>query len=401
MTIRLLIVSTLDSQEPFGAFTRPFYLGMHLASQFEICQLGINCSAVDYAPSRSIGSRSLKSYIQAIQKALAEFQPDVVYAQETLPGIAAWLTFKLKKPQNCRLAFDFHTLSAFEYGTRLTSAPNRFNQLRQLIKTYIAQGTLINAQKPIIAASQSIIELIPRWYKTSPRQIYCVSNGVADDLLNISPANLVDPYQKLRENNKIALGVDDNSTTQRTKIVVVIAPKTFSFPTNDMSVAMTLKVARYLESRQHNIHLVVIGRDGDGFNEPLPSNISFTGFLPERSDFLAHLVYADLGLLPFSQEAVAGGARNKALDYLACKTLVVSTPEGLRGLEEFRGRQHLLVSGYSIEAVANTIVDACSDQENYQPLIEAAYQLVQQKYSWSAKAAEVAKILQNYHNGRV
>ena len=377
MAIRLLIVSTLDSNEPFGAFTRPFYLGMYLSEHFEVCQLGLNCSAVDYAQSVSINNRSLRAYINAIQKCIAEFNPDIVYAQETLPGLAAWLVFILKKPEKCRLVFDFHTLSAFEYWTRLTSAPNRFNQFTQLLKTYIAQGTLINANKPIIAASRSIIDLIPQWYKTLPRQIYCVSNGVADDLLNISPSEQIDPYQQLRS----------------TKIVAVIAPKTFSFPTNDMSVSMTLQVAEYLESRQQDIHLVVIGRDKDELDRSLPSNITFTGFLPKRSDFLAHLVHADVGLLPFSKEAVAGGARNKALDYLACQKLVVSTPEGLRGLEEFRDRQHLLVSGYSIEEVANTVIDACTNLEKYQPLVEAAYKLIQDKYSWRAMAGKVAGIL--------
>lgn len=377
MTNRLLIVSTLDSQEPFGAFTRPFYLGMYLARQFEVCQLGIDCSAVDYAQSISIGSRSLKSYIQAIQKALVEFKPDIVYAQETLPGIATWLTFILKKPQQYRLVFDFHTLSAFEYWTRLTSATDRLNQLSQLIKTYIAQGVLINSGKPIIAASQGIINLIPQWYKTLPDNIYCVSNGVADDLLNITSSDFVDPYQKIRP----------------AKIVAVIAPKTFSFPTNDMSVALTLQVAQYLEAHQQNIHIVVIGRDKDNLKQSIPANVTFTGFLPKRSDFLAHLVHADVGLLPFSQEAVAGGARNKALDYLACQKLVVSTPEGLRGLEEFHDRKHLLISGYSVEEVANTIIDACTNLENYQSIAQMAYQLIQEKYSWSAMAEKVAKIL--------
>ena len=377
MTIRLLIVSTLDSKEPFGAFTRPFYLGMYLARQFEVCQLGIDCSAVDYGESISIGSRSLKSYIKAIQQAIEQFKPDIVYAQETLPGIAAWLTFILKKPKQCRLLFDFHTLSAFEYWTRLTSATDRLNQLSQLIKTYIAQGVLVNSGKPIVAASQGIIDLIPQWYKTLPSQIYCVSNGVADDLLNISPSSQADPYKQIRP----------------AKIVTVIAPKTFSFPTNDMSVSMTLQIAEYLESQQQNIHLVVIGRDGEGINRSLPSNITFTGFLPKRSDFLAHLIHADVGLLPFSREAVAGGARNKALDYLACKKLVVSTPEGLRGLDRFCDRQHLLVSGYSVEEVAKTLIDACTNLEDYQPIAEAAYQLIQDKYSWSAMAEKVAAIL--------
>ena len=378
MTKRLLIVSTLDSNEPFGAFTRPFYLGMYLSEHFQVCQLGLDCSAVDYAESVSLKKRSLTGYIRAIEKCIAEFDPDLVYAQETLPGLAAWIVFIFKKQKKCRLVFDFHTLSAFEYATRLNSADNRFNEFKQLIKTYIAQGVLINASKPIIAASQSIIDSIAKWYKKTPQQIYCVSNGVANDLLNVSNLSEADPYKQIRP----------------AKIVIAIAPKTFSFPTNDMSVSLTLQIARYIESCQQNIHLVVIGRDAEN-TEPtiMPSNITFTGYLPERQDFLAHLVHADVGLLPFSKEAVAGGARNKALDCLACRNLVVSTPEGLRGLEEFRDRQHLLVSGYSVEEIGDTVIDACQNLASYQPLIKAAYKLIQKKYSWQAMAEKVADIL--------
>jgi glycosyltransferase involved in cell wall biosynthesis len=377
LTKRLLIVSTLDSNEPFGAFTRPFYLGMYLSKHFKVLQLGLDCSAVDYTESISINKRSLSGYIKALEKCISDFKPELVYAQETLPGLAALIVFTWKKPKNCRLVFDFHTLSAFEYGTRLTSASNRFNQFTQLIKTYIAQGVLINANKPVIAASQSIIDLLPKWYKKLPRQIYCVSNGVANDLLNVTSLPQEDPFKQLRP----------------AKIVVVIAPKTFSFPTNDMSVSLTLEVARYLESGKQDIHLVVIGRDSEGFDTTLPSNITFTGYLPKRSDFLAHLLHADIGLLPFSKEAVAGGARNKALDCLACRNLVVSTPEGLRGLEEFGDRQHLLISGYSVEEISNTIIDACLNLENYQPLVEKAHKLIQEKYSWNAMADKVADIL--------
>lgn len=375
MTIRLLIVSTLDSQEPFGAFTRPFYLGMYL-SRFEVCQLGIDCSAVDYSQSISIGSRGLKTYIKALQKAIADFKPDVVYAQETLPATAALIVFA-RKPQQSRLIFDFHTLSAFEYWTRLSTAKDKSTELKQFIKTYLAQGTLIFSGKPIIAASQSIVEMIPQWYKKQPKNIISVGNGVSEDLLNLNSLELANPHTHL----------------QPAKIVTVIAPKTFSFPTNDMSVEMTIEIARCLESQTKDIHFVVIGRDAEE-DIPLPSNITFTGFLPQRSDFLAHLKYTDIGLLPFPEKAVAGGARNKALDYLACQTLVISTPEGLRGLEAFKDGEHLLVTSYSIEDIAQTISDACSNLDRDRYLIDNSYRLIANEYSWLAMAGKVASFIE-------
>ncbi|MGB7414302.1 MAG: glycosyltransferase family 4 protein [Thermosynechococcaceae cyanobacterium] len=373
--MRLLIISTLDSKEPFGAFTRPFYLGLYLAQHFEVCQLGLDCSAVDYATSVSINSRGLSAYIKSIRQCITEFQPDVIYAQETLPGIATLLTCNLGLRKQPALVFDFHTLSAFEYWSRLASSSHKFREIKQLVKTYLAQGLLALSGKPIIAAGTPVVQGIKDWYRVSHPRIHCVGNGVADDLLTFSGTQ--DPYEKLRP----------------AKVAVVVAPKTFQFPTNDMSVAMTLSVAKQLEAHHPRLHFVVIGRDAEDIKEPLPSNVSCTGFLPSRSDFLAHLHFADVGLLPFSKEAVAGGARNKALDYLACKQLVISTPEGMRGLDAFHDQQHLLVSNDSAQDMARILLEAYQQIEHYRPLITASSQLIEKEYSWSAMAEKVAVVL--------
>ncbi|QKQ74647.1 glycosyltransferase [Nostoc sp. TCL240-02] len=374
---RLLIVSTLDSSQPFGAFTRPFYLGQYLTKDFDVFQLGLDCSSVKYAPSISIGSRSLKSYIQTIEKCIDEFCPDIVYAQETLPGLAALISLRLRKRRNSSLVLDFHTFSAYEYWMRLFSVANPFKEFVQCIKTYIAQGILIFSGRPIIAAGDSIPKLISQWYGKTPDQIYSIGNGVTEDLLNDESFLSKDPYQAFRP----------------AKIVLLIAPKTFQFPSNDMSVSMTIQIAKHIENHQEKIHFVVIGRDNSDISEPIPSNISFLGFLPKREDFVKHVKYADIALLPFSKQAVAGGARNKALDYFASRKLVVSTPEGLRGLKEFRHLEHLLVTGYSTEEVANTLLDAASNLDKYQSIVDTAYTLITEKYSWNARAQNIAQIL--------
>ncbi|TFI54039.1 glycosyltransferase [Mastigocladus laminosus UU774] len=378
MSKRLLIVSTLDSTQPFGAFTRPFYLGQYLIKYFEICQVGLDCSAVNYAPSVSIGSRNIFSYIKTIKKCIEEFRPDIVYAQETLPGIASLIALTTTKQKNCSLVFDFHTFSAYEYWSRLSSVVNPYKEFLQLIKTYIAQGVLIFSGNPIIAAGESTPELIRQWYGNKPNNIYCIGNGVAEDLLNELFSNATDPYQEMRP----------------AKIVVVVAPKTFQFPSNDMSVSMAIEIAKQVESHEQKVHFVVIGRDESDVDQPLPANITFVGFLRERKDFVKYIKYADIGLLPFPKQAVAGGARNKALDYFASKKLVVSTPEGLRGLEEFHHQKHLIVTGYSALEVADAILDAASNIDKYQPLIETSYNLIKEKYSWLARAKTVAEVLE-------
>jgi glycosyltransferase involved in cell wall biosynthesis len=362
----------MDSKQPFGAFTRPFYLGMYLAKWFEVCQVGVDCSAVHYCDAISIADRGLRSYIKTLKTAIAQFQPDVIYAQETLPGIAALIA-----AGNRQVVFDFHTLSAFEYWSRISTASNRLRELKQFIKTYIAQGCLIAANKLIIAASRDTIEMVPKWYRYKPAMQF-VGNGVPEDLIHAPISALRDPYQALRPK----------------QIVVTVAPKAvgYEFPSNDMSVEMTIEIAECLQDKP--VHFVVIGRDRASVQRSVPSNVTFTGFLPSREEFVAHVAQADIGLLPFPKEAVAGGARNKALDYLACKTLVVSTPEGLRGLDEFQHQKHLLMTGYDSSEVAKVILEACANRDRYTPLVDASHRFVQSHYSWAAMAERVGALLE-------
>jgi glycosyltransferase involved in cell wall biosynthesis len=75
-----------------------------------------------------------------------------------------------------------------------------------------------------------------------------------------------------------------------------------------------------------NVH--VVGAEAFGSDSPL----IFHGVVPDLRPWLEN---ADACLLPYTSEyPLAGGARNKLLEYLAVGRRVVSTREGLRGLEE-------------------------------------------------------------------
>jgi glycosyltransferase involved in cell wall biosynthesis len=118
--------------------------------------------------------------------------------------------------------------------------------------------------------------------------------------------------------------------------------------------------------------------------------------LPSRLDFITHLKHADIGLLPFPKLAVAGGARNKSLDFLACHKLVVSTPEGMRGLDAFHDGEHLLIPGDSADSIAATLLEACQNIEKYRALTEVSAELVKREYSWAAMAQKVTDIINSY-----
>src|SRR3954468_11254501 len=87
---RVLIVSNLDSANPFGQFTRPFYLGEGLAEAgMAVGQLGVDATRVTYGPAWSTGTQSMSLLRRALRQAVAEFEPDVLYAHQNLPAVVA------------------------------------------------------------------------------------------------------------------------------------------------------------------------------------------------------------------------------------------------------------------------------------------------------------------------
>lgn len=66
--------------------------------------VGIDCQAVDYAPSWSTSRRSLRSLARAAAFAAARFRPDVVYGHEMRGAVASILGVR-----GVPLVADFHS----------------------------------------------------------------------------------------------------------------------------------------------------------------------------------------------------------------------------------------------------------------------------------------------------
>ena len=89
--MRILIVSNMNASQPYGAWTRPYYLGEALSNYTEVVRLGFDTSDVTYAPAQSIRSKDIPAYLHAIRSAALDFKPDVIYCHETFPAMAAHL----------------------------------------------------------------------------------------------------------------------------------------------------------------------------------------------------------------------------------------------------------------------------------------------------------------------
>jgi len=358
----------MDATHPYGAWTRPYYLGRALAQTNDVFQVGFDCSDVTYGPSISVHTKTIPAYIRAIRQAKAEFEPDIVYAHETFPGVAAWLSSKLKPDSDdSHLVLDFHAASAHEYKTMFNHYDSRIRALLLFTKSYWPQRFIAVRGGPIITASQELKSLVSDWYHVSEKWIHVVPNG--------APLEFLD--QEMYPSSPYPEGI---------RTALAVAPN--NMMANVLSVRFILQVAEALVhlSTDSRLKLVVAGGGWQKDQIENYPNIVYLGFV---DDLLPYIDHADVCLLPFPRVAVCGGARNKALDYFARGKLVLSTVEGLRGLSCFKHSEQVLISSDDPMEFSRDLLTVANCRESYDHLGENACTLVRGKYTWQHSAAKV------------
>lgn len=369
--MRILIVSNMNARHPYGAWTRPFYLGKALAQTQHVFQVGFDCSDVTYGPSISVRAKSIAAYMRAIRQANADFKAQVVYAHETFPGVSAYLWARRHRGyENSHLVFDFHAASAHEYRTMRGYYENPVRPLLLFLKSFWPQRFIATSGRPIIAASEELRTLVAEWYRIPQSRIHVVPNGAPLAFLQ-EPKSSTSPYP-------------DGVTT-----ALMIAPN--NMIANVLSVRFILQVAKVLAHAPASKYIQIAIAGGGWERDQLEQhpNVVYLGFV---DDLLPYIDHADVCLLPFPRDAVCGGARNKALDYSARGKLVLSTPEGLRGLPECRHNEHVFVSSDDPGQFARDLSAVTSDLAGYALLGENARLLVKTKYNWESSASKVLSI---------
>jgi len=101
-------------------------------------------------------------------------------------------------------------------------------------------------------------------------------------------------------------------------------------------------------------------------------------------DILPLIQEADLTVLPYTPgHHITGGARLKALEYLACGKVLVSTPEGVEGLAGLVPGTHYLETP-TLEGLIDLTVGVLERPAAYAPIGERGRSLVLERYSWEA-----------------
>lgn len=358
MSKRILIVSNLNSQKPYGNFTRPFYIGQELSKIADVMHIGYDCSSVTYAPSISTGSSSVIKYVRTILDCVAAFKPHIVYSHENRPSISALIASKFDK-LNC--VFDFHASPAHEYEM------NRM-PLKRIIAKFI-ENRLVRSNFPIVVASEYVKNVIQEAYACLDRkEMFIAPNGVPERMLQ-EQVSKETPYKDISSKY----------------IALLIAPR--YYPSNVESVKFAIEVAHQLINE--NIKFIVLG---GGDEIPGPLNFEYVGHV---DDIIPYIDFSDICLCPFPQNAVTGGARNKVFDFFSRKKIVISTPEGLSGITGVSHLHNAFISGYDPAKFALDLEYVLKNKHDFSHLGEQALLLVINKYNWRAAASKVYGIFES------
>jgi hypothetical protein len=116
---------------------------------------------------------------------------------------------------------------------------------------------------------------------------------------------------------------------------------------NVLAVKHAQKIMEELEKIRDDVTLLII--DGGKFIHPIPKNVKYLGHVNERLYHILLSRIADTAIAPYPKNAVCGGARDKILEYWSHKIIVVSTWEGMRGIQESKAEAHFVLSNYAVE----------------------------------------------------
>lgn len=229
-----------------------------------------------------------------------------------------------------------------------------------------AEGRCWREAKLVFGCTQADLTELRSIYGPTEAETLEVPNGVALDEIAFTP-----PLERLRLRERFGFG-----------------PRTVALflgswhPPNLDAVSFILDVAPAMP----DVVFLVAGSAGEPFRErTLAENVRLLGVVSHEMRGLL-LASADVGLNPMTY---GSGSNLKMLDYFAAGLPVVSTPFGARGIDARDGREALL---RPLDGFAAAIAELGGGEASARAsIIEAAYALARDRYSWEAIAARLVE----------
>jgi glycosyltransferase involved in cell wall biosynthesis len=344
----------------YGESTRPGQLAKYLKTfghqVLHICDWegnvdGIEHIYIDRAKWETNPIKRFLSYIKNFLRILS-FNPDLIYVHQFNNG--RW-AIKTKLFQGKKIVFDAHTSMYFEH-LHFSSNSTVHSSLKK------QENEICQSVNFIIAASFETKEFLQKTYSLDLEKIEAVGNAT-----NIQP-------------------IETTEHTSNSGLICVTTLPQDGFASNIMALEMLLEIAKETYKLNKQIQFHVIG----GGQMPLAKtpNVIFTGYI---DDLRKKILSSDICLMPFPNNAVCGGARNKFCDYIALGKAVITTSEGLRGMEILSAGKNCLVANDALQ-FALTINNLAAKRQQIHALEEEVY-LIRNYFNWETRARKVESIL--------
>jgi glycosyltransferase involved in cell wall biosynthesis len=367
--MRVLIVSKLNARESYGGSNRAYHLGLHLAEKAVVAHVGPDTGAVGYGQTWSTGSRSVGALAAGVRAALRAFQPDVVFALETRANLACRLAGVGRGAAPLVIGFD--SSPAFEWATylRAGSCP-RAHAATRYAAARALERVVLSGRAAVVVVCAFLRDLITRRDGVAHSRVHLVPNGAPPEFLSRPVSEPPSPYAPMGGS----------------RVGLLIAPR--HFHSNVLAIRFAGEVARRVRQDAPGFRLVVVG-GGPAVADT--SQVHYAGFV---ADVVPYIDFADVCLLPYPADAVCGGARLKAMEYFARARPVLSTREGLRGIDDVTPDVEAVVVPAEIETFEGAMHALLREPERRVALGAAARRLVAHRYDWRTLAARLLAIFE-------
>lgn len=323
------------------------------------------------APNRIPGEIIESSASRELEELISTFRPDIVIFEEL------WLHCYLPVVQkfNCKIILDEHNVEAPLYLDKRKSSDKLIKRIKSSMtfrKIMQSEQHIASKSEQVWFCSQADADLFSSLYQTST-QLCVVPNGIN-----------IDYYKEIRSGTFQL----PNEIEQGKHILLFVGR--YSYIPNAVAAELLIEhIYPRLKALYSDFSLILVGPSPTqkmvSASETNPS-IFVTGCVDDVRPYLALSTAVIVPLLE------GGGTRLKILEAFAAKRPVVSTSKGAEGLNT-KDNKHLLIRN-GVEDLVAGVSEIWSDQNFSKEMIENAYQLIKQKYSWEANSKVISDHLQ-------
>jgi hypothetical protein len=325
------------------------------------------------------GFRNLKTRyvpIKGISDLFLQFRcilhADIIITSGVNPWVSASIAM-LGKVLKKRVVIDFHGFAWFE--AYVTKATGFF--MRTLL--LISERVSYKFSRYVITASRWLANVLTHYFGER-KCVFIIENAVPYIFEKVAD-RLMKNYNSSMLRKYVCEKVLHRSDYFNK--LLFIAPLPSIFKSNILAYEELLKLRRFLNE---NMLIVVTGIRGANILD-VSSNIISIGYIG-YVDYVALLLSSEGVILPYPNNAICGGIRNKVLEAGFCRKLVVSTKMGMMHVKASPNMHYILMNSTNSK---NTLQNL--KKEVLESIIERLSNLIKEEYSFHRFRESITKAI--------